>query len=423
VARLNALSVELNEIRSVNEVTLQRNAELLAQIAACESRREHVHGALAESERIAREITLNAEHRVDRIMANAQRVLAPQQEQLARLEKEIGELTEEIYLRDMATPEFTPAFIPEFTPDLTEMAFSNREFSMREPQHIAFSNDQVPMGQIADVTPEPQPEVRREFSLRKPQEPEPDIADEIVEVRQPEQNQYNPQPEVRREFSLREPQEVDMPLDNGELQQPQIPEQPEQSAQPGYSLPESQVEEITNYNLAMSLMEQNESNMNLDVFVDTRYLVTTGEKTGQMQKHSWQVKIDVEVPTDTREFVGYGKVSSAVTSTLLRYDDIVLNDVYPFGIITPNTENIAMYFYNCLQDAVTLMDLRLKEVSIWENQVLIMQVNRRNNSFDDQLQKGDDILQDIRGLLAARDRGEDKPDAVIKGRLGHIFKK
>ena len=58
MARLNALSVELDEIRNAHEMTLQKNADLSAQIVACIAESDYVNGALAEGERIAREITL-----------------------------------------------------------------------------------------------------------------------------------------------------------------------------------------------------------------------------------------------------------------------------------------------------------------------------------------------------------------------------
>ncbi len=435
------MKVELDEIRSVNETTLQKNDDLLEQIAFCESRQQYVSNALAESEKIAREITRNAELRVDKIMANAQQVIMPQQEHIARLEKEIMELAEEIQSRSLS--------IPEPKPELADMPYSFREFSLREPQYIDLNADNPHDDQ--NIVPAGQPESRREFSLREPQDE--DIA-EINVANPSEQDQDNFPPSTRREFSLREPQEEDITaikaanpseqdqLDDNPLarrefslrvpQNPDIPAnellpQPDESADEQlqlnlneYNLLEPQDEEISNYNLAMSLIEQNESGMHLDVFVDLRYVLTDDKKAGKMQRHSWQVKILVEVPADSQKIVGYGKVSSAVTSTLLRFDDVVLNDVYPFGIIAPNPENIAMYFFNCLQDTVALMDLQLKEITIWENQVRVMEVSQRHTEFDEQLQQGDDILHDIRSLLVERERGEDKNNS--KSRLGNIFK-
>jgi 6-pyruvoyl-tetrahydropterin synthase len=396
---------------------------------------------------MAREINRKAEIRVENIMANVKRVLLPQKDRIAYIGEEIAKLTEEISLSGLVTKESAPK--------ITEVASVRREFSMREPEYFGFSKDKVHSDQEEIITPDPQMEARREFSMRKPQEldiseeiievnqpvqsePNPpsiaqrefsmrkpqelDISEEIMEVNQPEHSEHNPQTIVRREFSLREPQGLDIPLDYLEPNQEELHKQPQPSIPiQEYSLPEPMEEEITNYNLAMNLIEQNESKIHLDVFVDARYFASDGVQIGQIQKHSWQVKIKVEVPSDNHEFAGYGKASAAVTSTLQRFDNIVLNEVYPFDIIEPNTENIAMYFYNCLQDTVSMMDLILEEISLWEKQTLIMQVNSRNKEFDDILQRGDDILQDIRGLMAARERGEDKNNTVSKGRRGHIF--
>lgn|GEM_PF-772123 len=512
IARVNALAVELDEILSVNEMNLQKNEDLLNRIAICESRQEYVRDALAESERMAREIIKNAELRVAKIMSNAQRVIIPQQESIARLDKEISVLTEHIRSKSMRAPVAKS--------QLFDMPTNKRDFYLREFQYLELGEDKPQevqaiisetdieakqetflreqqerdMGEIAEVSqaehsqdnvepiadrkfswrdPQEQfereneenkplvydqyntkPALEREFSLREPREPDmaqftaviqsdPDQADEDIvrpvsvrefsmrmpqeqdlgearEISQPEPDQDDRDLLVQREFSLRIPQNLSIPGDSLSAQNETVSAQPQKINNSGYTMPEPNAEEISNYNLAMSLMEQNETDMHLDVFVDIRYIAATGEKTGQMQRHSWQVKILVEVPVDSQRFVGYGKVSAAVTSTLLRFDDVVLNDVYPFGIISSSPENIAMYFFNCLQDTVSLLDLRLKEISIWENQALVMEVNQRNMEIDDQLQKGDDILHDIRSLLAARDRTDDRTNS--RGRFGHLFK-
>ena len=306
---------------------------------------------------------------------------------------------------------------------------ARREFSLRQPQELEINEEMLEHNQPQQNEYDPQPEARREFSLRQPQELE--INGETLEDNQSQQSEYDPQPEARREFSLRQPQELnideemmevnqaqhfqlepqsivhqDSPVIDPEPNQMELREQQHQTVFiQEYSLPESTVEDTANDNLGMSLVEQNESIMHLDVFVNVSYFESKKDvQTRQILKHSWQVKIEVEVPTDKPEFAGYGKVSSSVTSTLQRFDNIVLNDVYPFDILEPNTENIAQYFYNCLRDTASMMDVILKEITLWENQTLIMQVNKRNKEFDDLLQRGDDIIQEIRGLFNSRER-------------------
>jgi len=58
-----------------------------------------------------------------------------------------------------------------------------------------------------------------------------------------------------------------------------------------------------------------------------------------------------------------------------------------------------MYFFNCLEDNVSFMKLRLREISIWENQTLLMRINHRNKVLDELLQSGDDILENLRDKL------------------------
>ena len=139
----------------------------------------------------------------------------------------------------------------------------------------------------------------------------------------------------------------------------------------------------------------------LNLEVPLRFSFYDGEvqKQENLRSHEWLVKMLIKIPEDNYEFVRYGKGPQDIKSTLLRYDNGVLNDIYPFDVITPSRPNIAMYFFNCLEDNVSFMKLRLREISIWENQTLLMRINHRNKVLDELLQSGDDILENLRGKL------------------------
>ncbi len=143
--------------------------------------------------------------------------------------------------------------------------------------------------------------------------------------------------------------------------------------------------------------------MDLDVFIDSRHSQSFGAVTVPVHKHRWQVRIIVEDPGEDHAVVRYSKVLSAVTSTLQRYDGVILNEVFPFMTIEPTHANVAMYFFNCLEDTLAIMDLNLIEISMWEDQDLVKQVKRRSKKLDEMV-RGEDMLTNMRQGL---------PDQVV----------
>jgi hypothetical protein len=103
----------------------------------------------------------------------------------------------------------------------------------------------------------------------------------------------------------------------------------------------------------------------------------------------------------------------------MRYDAVLLNEVFPFNLIEPSMGNAAMYFYNCLEDTLTLMDLVLKEISLGETPDLSQRVSTRNTDMDG-LHYQEGILQDLRKKLYVQE--PDKSDHGIKNRLGQVFR-
>jgi len=162
---------------------------------------------------------------------------------------------------------------------------------------------------------------------------------------------------------------------------------------------------------------ENSSIMHLDVFLDARHFHFVDPWNKQDHRHRWQVKVQVEVPRDAA--VAYSQLLSAVTSTLLKYDDVLLNEVFPFDHIDPSHENVAGYFFNCLEDMVGAKGLRMVEVGLWEKQNLVLQVHARNGDIDAVL-RGEHDLNQIRENLY----NESSADAETSFRkmLGMMFK-
>jgi len=122
--------------------------------------------------------------------------------------------------------------------------------------------------------------------------------------------------------------------------------------------------------------------MRLSAFVNARHYVTFGEEKGPVHAHSWQVAFQVRPSYKNQEITSFSLISQAASSVLIPYENVILNDVPPFDKIQPTTENIAMYFYNRLEDAFAQIDLDLVEMTLWETPIRGVHVCDRNAEFD-----------------------------------------
>jgi 6-pyruvoyl-tetrahydropterin synthase len=164
----------------------------------------------------------------------------------------------------------------------------------------------------------------------------------------------------------------------------------------------------------------NHYSMQLVAFVNARHFVSFGGKNGPVHAHSWQAQIEVEVPGDKEEIIGVAQISSAVTSALQPYENTVLNYAYPFNKIQPTTENIAMYFFNCLEDALLNIGLNLTLITLWETPTRGIQVNTRNNEFDTIVQSEEDSEQTAMEIAAMREQAV-AADIAFKEQINNMF--
>ncbi len=158
--------------------------------------------------------------------------------------------------------------------------------------------------------------------------------------------------------------------------------------------------------------------MELDVFIDSRHCQSFGTISVPVHNHRWQVRMKVAEPgEDSHVVVRFSKVLAAVKSTLQPFDGVILNEVYPFYVIEPTHDNIAMYFFNILEDTLSMMDLKLVEMSIWEDQDLVKQITQRNTNLGELL-RGEDILMNMRDGLPETVKVKRNP---IKSKLVQIL--
>ena len=119
----------------------------------------------------------------------------------------------------------------------------------------------------------------------------------------------------------------------------------------------------------------------LATFVNARHFVSFGKNPGPVHAHSWQIQIDVQVPRKS-ELVGFAKVLDAIKSVFNPYEETLLNKLYPFNKVQPTTENMALFFFNRLDDILKSMDLGLGRLSVWETPTKGIEVNSRSADFE-----------------------------------------
>ena len=139
--------------------------------------------------------------------------------------------------------------------------------------------------------------------------------------------------------------------------------------------------------LHLSPVEGNDpSLLSLDIPLQFSFYAGEDRQPESLRNHQWTIKMVIKIAEDNFQFVPDGDGARDIHSILRQYDQAILNDMYPFDVVTPSRPNIGMYFYNCLEDNLASMNLLLREISIWENQSMLVRVNYRNKVLDELLQ-------------------------------------
>jgi hypothetical protein len=136
-----------------------------------------------------------------------------------------------------------------------------------------------------------------------------------------------------------------------------------------------------------SINDSDPSLLGLEMPVQFSFYAGEDRQPQSLRCHEWLIKMIIKIPEDNFQFVPDGDGARDIQSILLRYNQAVLNDMYPFDIVTPSRPNIGMYFYNCLEDNLSTMHLLLREISIWENNSQLLKVNYRNKVLDELLNR------------------------------------
>jgi len=467
VDMISSLNAELLKIKAVHEMTRKKTRDLMDKISTYELRHEQVSRAWMEAEKIALGISDMAQTRVDKIVDKAHRTVGPLHEEITAIDKEISFLAQELEppaaqaeeqveelkteiemvapqetedlamemdatrssagVSDLETQNVEPAEATEVdsgddTASYADMPLPKREYSLREPQDESLGEPFIPAQgvEIQEYLDLPLP--RRGYSLREPDNELDQIQQELI-VEEAFDTDIHAILLEKREYSLREPGEAEIEIDEIVTEKAEADLSYAQQEHHGYSMGVAEVYEKELQELDLEVLGADETEMRFDVFIDSRHFeIIDGIKT-PIHRHNWQVKVDVETVGKNPDAPGYAKISSIVDCTLLRYDGVLLNEAYPFTLIDPSCINMAMYFFNFLDDNLVLLGMAVKGVTLWENPDDAITVNTRNIEIDALLKRGEeDIFGGLRDKINNNNSSIINVNTSLKERLGSIFK-
>jgi len=385
---INEMSAELQAILARMRTVEQQSAFLTEQIALRAERHDFLTAALHESQKVADEINISAEQRVNSVLVRTQRIVAPQQDHITDLDLEIARLEGEIADQSFGGP------APDIPADL-QLAPLPRHLDnvidltayLDFPSHLETSQNTMVSGMETEADPlvggQPIPtEAAAEADYTEP----------AATAQQPPSN----------------------PAASGHIDE--NPDEEIAGDSQSVMIDESQIESPVDHSDATGI-----ETMHFDPEINV-YHIHSGEGWHRPKhRHHWKLQLQVEVPEDNVDVV-YIHVSAAITATLARFDDVLLNRVFPFDLIEPSHDNIAAYFFNCLEDTLVLRELILRELTLVEDDTPQMTIDTRSTHIEEML-KGEDLLQDIRTSLLDKSRnGQVSADQPAKKKFG-FFKR
>ncbi|NLX03397.1 MAG: hypothetical protein GXY40_12860 [Syntrophomonadaceae bacterium] len=117
--------------------------------------------------------------------------------------------------------------------------------------------------------------------------------------------------------------------------------------------------------------------MKIVAFLNARHYMVFADKKGKSHGHSWQLQAEARVPVKYNSFIKFEDLDKLLNKLLAPYQRSILNEVPPFDSIEPLTENISVYFFNSLSNALNNLDVDLVKLSVWENPTKGIEITQR----------------------------------------------
>lgn len=110
-----------------------------------------------------------------------------------------------------------------------------------------------------------------------------------------------------------------------------------------------------------------EITMKIVAFLNAKHYMVFNDKKGAVHGHSWHFEAESMILVKDESFLKFEDLDKHLNGLLAPYQKIVLNEIPPFTIVEPLTENIAVVFFNQLYEDLKKLDVNLKRLTVWEN--------------------------------------------------------
>lgn len=89
----------------------------------------------------------------------------------------------------------------------------------------------------------------------------------------------------------------------------------------------------------------------------------------RMHGHNWKVIVEMtgQQLDDVGMLIDFKTMKHAARETARQLDHYYLNDIAPFDHINPTAENIAVWFFDELSEALNRPNARISAITVWEN--------------------------------------------------------
>lgn len=108
----------------------------------------------------------------------------------------------------------------------------------------------------------------------------------------------------------------------------------------------------------------------LSEFAASHHLRNYNGKCENRHGHNWKIEVSCEGPEldDTGLLIDFKILKSKTNEILDELDHFDLNELEPFKVTNPSSENIAKFLYKRLSEDQEIKErAKICEVSVWEN--------------------------------------------------------
>lgn len=111
--------------------------------------------------------------------------------------------------------------------------------------------------------------------------------------------------------------------------------------------------------------------MQLDCFLEFRHHIDYEQFTVPVHRHRWHLRITMGADHNDSPGSRAGLLTS-IKAALHRFNGRILNDIFPFTMVSPTHENIARCLFNIVDDTAKTVGGHVNTLSIWEDLELII---------------------------------------------------